>query len=482
MTATIPTHVLSQRILTLLAEERSLHGHGNAALIDHRLGKSQGYVRRLLRGEIGLQVDMLVRALDVLDVDPADFFTRAVGTGLVPLRVLRRLERLCLDYDLGRGALLDRPLLRRLERVATEPTASTAADAEVVTEAEEGNTPAGSRPPAGGSTDESLRRLDELCFSEPSAAASRALEQVERRLRRLETKGGAAPAGERIGLARSLGVVASIERLESRFRAAASGLRIALDLLAGTGSGLGEAEILQRSAYLVADQGDHAVAFEIVRQSGELRMLYRDLPGLGQVLVQRAVLLGHRQEWALSMKTFTAALEYLQEDPWIWRFSALQGLGIVAMKLGDLERASVWARRAAAAHRARRGQNWWRLMWLEGELARCRGDLRTAEQLLRRARDGFSTRSNPLDLAVVTLDLAQVLLMEDRVADVRALVAEMMGLLRQPLRHRMASAALHELARASLTGEVTQVLIRRIGHRLRRESRLGTALIQGWMP
>ena len=475
MTATLPTQALNRRILTLLAEERSLHGHGSAALIDHRLGKSEGYVGRLLRGEIGLQVEMLGLALEALDVDPAEFFTRAVGARLVPVRVLRRLERLCLDRDGGRGAFLDPSLLRRIERVAEE----------LPDVAEAGGKGVGRHrvsQEAETELDQTLARLDEICFSEPAAAVSRGLEQLERRLRRIEEGTLGRCSRERVQLARFLGVVASIERLESRYRSSAGGLRRALELLAGTGYGVTEAEILQRATYLIADQGDHAVAFEVIRQAGELYVLHRYLPGLGQVLIQRAVLHGQAEQWEMAHDSFKAGLEYLQDAPWIWKFSAYQGLGIVELKMDRVEAAMVWARRAATEHRTRRGQNWWRLQWLEGEIARCRGDLETAEQALRRARSGFSTRSNPLDVAVVTLDLAQVLLMGNRMLDVQALAAEMMGLLRQFQRHRMASAALHELARASLTGEVTLGLIRRIGRRLRKESSLGTSLIQGWMP
>ncbi len=91
---------LNGRLIRLLARERALHGHGFAADIDRRLGKSEGNLGRVLRGEIGLQTEMMFRVLDALEIDAAAFFATLTGTQRDPLRCLDRLAR-CLKKTSG---------------------------------------------------------------------------------------------------------------------------------------------------------------------------------------------------------------------------------------------------------------------------------------------------------------------------------------------------------------------------------------------
>ena len=91
----------------------------------------------------------------------------------------------------------------------------------------------------------------------------------------------------------------------------------------------------------------------------------------------------------------------------------------MAFESGRLRAAENWARRASREHRSGQGPNWWRLRWLEGRIAHGKRLLRNAEAFLTEARDGFASRSNPFDLALVSLDLARVLL-EQELADMVA--------------------------------------------------------------
>lgn len=84
---------MTQRVLQELAAERASHGHGEATRLDRRMNKARGYLGRIIRGDLGLHVETLFEALEVLDVDPADFFGRVTGVRVSPERLLRRLER-----------------------------------------------------------------------------------------------------------------------------------------------------------------------------------------------------------------------------------------------------------------------------------------------------------------------------------------------------------------------------------------------------
>ena len=430
--------VFHHRVLRLLSEERATHGHGTAAVIDRRLGKSEGYLGRLLRGEIGLQVEMLGRVLEVLEVDPADFFARVVGTRIGPLPLVRRLERRLSNSTFAGPSPLDRGLVRRIELLRSKRSFET------------------SQPPEEGADPGTL---DVLCFSDPSAAAIVARRALGRWASRGETissealppDGGYGAVSSMAGL---LGVLASVDRIEARFRSAAAALRLGFELLENETSSQW-AELVQRTAYLMADQGEHRSALDLVRQAGEIHVARHDLPGVGRAQVQKAVFLYHLDELSAARQAYRSGLEYLAPDAWTWRFAAYQGLGLVAFESGRLDGAERWARRAADEHRTAQGQNWWRLRWLEGRVAHARGLLELAESALSEARDGFASRSNPFDLALVSLDLARVLLDQARPHDVRKLTAGMMALLQPLRRHRVATSALHELARASLCGELS---------------------------
>lgn len=86
--------------------------------VDRRLGRSEGHLSQVLRGEIGLRYDHLLRVLDVLEVDPATFFAgvfpprRSRPTGAAePPRQSREVVQV---YGLGLEEI--RRLHRRLER------------------------------------------------------------------------------------------------------------------------------------------------------------------------------------------------------------------------------------------------------------------------------------------------------------------------------------------------------------------------------
>ena len=102
------------------------------------------------------------------------------------------------------------------------------------------------------------------------------------------------------------------------------------------------------------------------------------------------------------------------------------------------------------------------LIWLQGEIALKAQDLDSAILHLRGAREAFAEHGNPFDIAAISLQLARALFVSGSVTEMRGIAAEMMSLLKPLQRHRFASSAIHEFARAALTGEVTVRLFDRI--------------------
>ena len=441
---------MTRRILQTLAAERATHGHGAAAEIDYRLGKSKGYLGRVFRQEVGLQVETLFRTLDALEADPVDFFARVLGTRRNPERLLSRLER-----QLGAdGPTFLHSVARRLSP-HLRPTPQTQNSQTSANQVH--NFQAHSNALEDLRRD--LARWDERRFSAPTEC----LEPAESLLHRAAAAyfGSHGPAAAK-HLAYALGILGSLLRLRADFGASARCLRLALELSRQHRLVLSRADLLQRAAYLIADQGEYRVALDVVYEASDIYTQSHDLGGVGRSLVDRAVILFGTDEREAAIQCYTSSLEYLPESAWNNRFSAYQGLGWIHMEMDQLDAATHWVTRAETAHRTREGPNWWRLVWLRGEISLKSKELKNAETALRSARDAFIEHGNPFDIALISLQLAKALLLADRWTEMRKITAAMLGLLKPFQKNRIASAAIHELTRAALTGEVTVELLDRV--------------------
>lgn len=429
----------NQLLLQALAEERASHGHGSAAEIDQKLGKSEGYVGRVLRGEIGLQVEMLFKILDALDADPADFFARCVETRINPEQVLLKIER----QRVGRNQPWWIGRTMKALDLATRPhllTMGNPTDSDKELESE-------------------LADLEELRFSYPNKASEAFVPILDRAVDRAMTN-KSRPSIEVLGTA--IGIGASIERMNASFPQSAHALRLALILSRQLSLDTLHASLLQRTAFVVGDQADYLLAVEIARQASDLYILQNSPKGIGMSLVVRAVMHLYLEDHQAALNAYHSGLSYLGDDAWCYRYAATQGIGLVHMLMNDLRRAKIWADRAAAMHKTQEGPNWWRLIWLQGEIALKAQDHDNAILHLRRAREAFSEQGNPFDIAAISLQLARALFVSGNVTEMRGIAAEMMSLLKPLQRHRFASSAIHEFARAALTGEVTVRLFDRI--------------------
>ena len=430
----------SKRLLRALAEERSSHGHGAAAAIDERLGRSQGYMGRVLRGEIGLQVEMLFQVLDVLDTDPADFFNRAVGTRMVPERILARIERSNPEFP---SALLDRAEALCGQRFTFSGSQRYSAE-------------------YGRDTQD-----DFLRFSDPRRAMQQAVQALTHSLERFEHEPGLETVQ---GLCRALGVHGSADRVRSRFAPAARALRIALTLARRHRLDHVHAQLLQRSCFLVADQGEYPLALEFSRRAGDRYLLLADTVGMARAMVDRATMHTHCGESEQAIQCFERSLQDLPEEDWIWRFATFLGLGHIYLNSGDLQRAWDFCRKAEEVHCTRQGQNWLKLLLLKGHIALAEGDLQTAREILFNVRETFRQSDNPFELALVSISLAKACLLAGDHAAVQQVAAEMTQLLRPLQRHKLASSAIYELVRAALSGQVTQDILDKVSRALKKSS------------
>jgi tetratricopeptide (TPR) repeat protein len=275
---------------------------------------------------------------------------------------------------------------------------------------------------------------------------------------------------------RALGALASAYRVHARFGLAARGLRLAFRLCEARGLASARANLLQRTCYLVGDQGEYDLAVELARRSSDEYLMLNDRAGLGKALVVRAVMHNLAGSWDAAIKAYELGLEYLPKGSWISRWSCYQGLARIYTILGRIGDARLAVDKAAQNHQTSSGQNWWRLVWLKGDIALEEGDVESAEGLFREAREGLAALGNPFDVALVSLRLAKALFMAGRIPEIRALAAELMCLLKPLEKHKVAAGAVYEFVGAALAGEVAVELLDNIYRKIEKDApRIGAS-------
>ena len=441
------TNELNRRLIRLLAHERALHGHGSAAAIDQQIGKSEGYLGRVLRGEIGLQTEMMFRVMDALEIDPTAFFATLTGLKRDPERCLDRLARGLADKS-------ETPFIRVPETFQRHLDGVLNGQPELPAEA------APSLDPSIWS--ERLQDLDAQRFVDPEAARDRLAQWLPEILR---SNGHAADEHQRAVLVRALGIAASVERVAGRARYAVRYLRAALSMESSRSSPQ-FAELLQRGCYQMGDQGDYATALDLALQATDIYLQAGDLYGVGRSLVDRAVMAFKVETPQATLDLYRAGLRYLPDQAWQNRFAALQGMGMTHLNLGQVDEAERCARLAARVHRTEKGLNWWRLVWLQAEVAFRQHDLPRAMRLYGDVREAFEAWGHALDAALLSLQMARVLVVSGKLQDMQHLAARTLSLLKPLRRHPIACAVLNDFARLALTGELSVQWIERLSARL----------------
>ncbi len=419
-----------QRILRTLDRARS-ETEGRRRDIDQKLGHTPGYLSRVCNGRISLDVRTLLRAVELLGLDPEAFLRRAFGiTGRPDVeRQLAAIEA----REPGSGP----PLLDRIAELAATAR------------------PEAPRPPCVDAAElrERLRRLDELRFVDAMRAEADLLPVLERSVASAERKRDPA---SRLILCRSLAVAGSTFRVRSRFPTAARCFRLGFNALGSISADPAtRADLLQRSSYLFADDGASEIAGQIALDAVEAYLLAHDIEATGKALVTRATILGNEGHERSAIQIYTSSLHYLAADDWRYRFSVYQGLARMHFGLGELGEAAGNVEKAKSIHKTRQGWSWAKLIWLEGEIAFEDGDFEAAEAALQMAREAILHTGEPLDSILISLTLTKVLIKLNRRSEIGRLADWMMGLSAQLRGNKIAKAAVNRFISAVLRGELT---------------------------
>ncbi len=466
------------RILEALRNEIRTNHWGQIGNKEALLGRSGGYFSKIHKRSFTISLDILLRALDIFDLDPQSFFGQALDIVSTPEHFLAELEH--------QGEM--EPALQRIVRVTR--TLEREPGDETVQEKEWSQAPAealvadvtGSPRAQQRRTLRSARKLrhsafaqayldhlDALRYRRPKEAARLAETVATELVPRLRC-----PRERRLSLqCRAIGVFGSSHRMMEGFPTAARATRFALDLARKHELAPSTAELLQRGSYVLSDYGLFNHALLLLREALEIYFDRELRFGIGKTLVDRGIMFHYAGSYQNAVRALRRALDYFPE-----RGAGLERnlqavhyhLALVYTSLGDFDEAESWLREVSDTFAAAGGIPGARLVWHQGKILFAKGEHQAAEKLFRQACEVFENRGDP-DGVLASLDLLKALLARGQAQEAQRIAVEMVTPLRRYRGRRIDEETWNEFVQAGLDGEITPSLIDRIEGRFRKAVR-----------
>ncbi len=426
-------------ILEVLA---TLRKHRVAETVDRASGISPEKVRSRLRGHTKLTVEDLSALLAAMNVDPVEF-AAWMEAGFHPEVYLRKLEK-------------KRPSqVRHLRALASRAPAKEYSAEEI-------------REQADG--------LEDLRPFDVDAAREGALEI-------LRTTEHRPAVVDRDSLCEAWGIVGAIQRSRGRYSSAAYCLCRSL-VMGGLDevSTVRRALIFQRIAYLLSDQGDFEHAEQVLGVALLTSTKADEWRVVGRVLVSTGVLNGKRARYEEAIGAYERSLRLMPEEEWHACFSAYQGLGAAWAFRGELKESLANLKSALAVLDALpspppilKGV----VIWLRAEIQLLRDDLPAAGRGFDEVREIYIDQGmRPIDIALISLRLAKVLLLEGNHAELNELAHQMFALLGPIERqNRLVSAAYAEFMSLTLRGKLTAEFLESLYRRMHGDAQAAPPLL-----
>lgn len=450
-TETTETSVAYGRMLDLVGALRQECGHGNWAELDRRLGHSEGYLGRVLRQEIRLTADMLLRILDVLSIEPGLFFHHVFPPSSDPSAVLELLQRRMANLRRGDGsqeADLDMATLAWLQDLQAASHRLDGTRRQV-----RGAAPSSEQKAFAAQLTELKGRLE--------AHPDEVLEQLPDCLMRVAGQLTAEPDGMCDLLARGLAIqsqvlVMGVKPRDVQPLAALHYVRVAWELAR---SAEARAEALVTAARLAVQVGAVQSAGWLVPRAMEAALCLHSTPMMGRALMLQGRLHVLRRDWGQGAEAWAAALPYLDEASYLARCAAHLGSARCALETGRLAAAHQALRRADSLCSGAGGP---RERWIQGQcrllqaaLAETQGRWDEAADLYASVRQTRETLGHLAAALLVALREAGVLLRLARQQEVRQLTTACMGWTRPLRRQRRMCEIITDMARLALSRELT---------------------------
>lgn len=465
---------------------------GRIREIESGLSRSEGYLSRFCRGELSIPLEVLLKTLDLLGTDPGQFFSKALGAPPDPGVYLEGLVDETVDEgaeELRRVALALRLRVAEGERCSpffpgmlddprADKTAALIDDIVRCSGIEQRRRLRSAdryRQPAFVVA--YLRHLDILRYDHPREALKllqvvgcELIPEVEAR-----------PIERQVLCLYTLAIFGSACRVQGDLASAAACQRFALEEAMSTQSNFLIGDLLRRAACVLYSACQYQQALDLL---GDALVLYDELDldeEVGKVQVLRGTMYNSLGDSLSAARVLRKALRRLGEKSLElrpFRGAAYQQLAIAYENAGDGEAAEEHLRHAVAVAMGGSSSQAAEMIWHHGWLAYQRGDLAAAERRLREARAGL-LEPGGLAFALVSLDLARVLLVRGQSEEAMRIAQEMSSLLRGSKKTAAIEQSLLGFVRLALEGRLTANLIERFDRDLQKQgARRPGALLQ----
>lgn len=234
--------------------------------------------------------------------------------------------------------------------------------------------------------------------------------------------------------AASLAAIANCKRLIGDLDGAAESIELAVESLEwGSGDPLEEANVLSIYGSLLTDMGRIDEAMEVLAAAARDAREVGDAQLRAKLVLQQSSSIGWYDP-ARGLKLARRALQLLEpgRSPYLDLVARYQ-LMILHCETGEVLEARALFEESRATFRDQKNRAFWhsRVLQLEAALARREGRLDACELFLRRLVEHYTERGLHHDIALTTLDLAEVLTTLRRYPEALELLAGILPLFRQ---------------------------------------------------
>ena len=471
---------LTEKHLRCLREtfQAELKKHwGHIGEIEARLSKSEGYLRKFSSGATGMPIELFLRSLEEMDVDPGTFFAKAFGTLPNPDDLLLEIEggTLVQDSSWKKVEKAVHALETRSDTVVAFPgegadpwmLVESLIDASTTEQRRRLRHTQRYRDPAF--VEAYLERLDQLRADHVQMVCKLVITVIVDLLAQL-------PCSNRRVLrlaARALAVYASTQRAQGRTGVAARALHLAVGLARGLSDHEKLADLLLRGGYLLRESGKYDAAMILLRESLELYSERGDDFGVAKAHMERGFVFFEAGDPDRAEKVLLVALKGFQahQDPPVqYLVSTCTFLARVVEEGGRIDEAQVWLEKAIkfapSSNALMRAQLIWQCASLQAE----RRDYTRAEVWFRRAVGEFEKLSMPKYSAMASIRLIDALLALGKLEEAQTLAKQMAGILTLFRGDDLVEASILKLTRAALEASLSRKLVQEVGRRLAGES------------
>ncbi len=264
--------------------------------------------------------------------------------------------------------------------------------------------------------------------------------------------------------------VANYRRVANNLVGAEQALILSLDCLEeGTGAPLLLSRHLDVAGSLLRAQRRFEEAIEAFSEAHQIYMEAGEQHLAGRALVSLASVYGYmeRPEKAIAVLLPAFSLLEAKKDPGT-ALNAVHNMLVLCADTGHHERVAValWRLRPLF-QRFASPLDQVRLLWMEARLWRAQGVLGRAERLMRQVITAFSQEGLAYDASLAALELAPILLEQNRLTDLLALLDGVVATFVERHIHREVMVTLAILRGAVVRGDVTARAIESFGEHLR---------------